>query len=198
MGQQKYRKAGRKKIDFLTGWPYMIYGLFIGLGIAYLIHINNNKDGATQEVTAIIEPNTEEVLEIQEKIKFEDSKNITFDFYDMLPNLDVDIYDNTTSSKLMPESKEINLSKPQGDSSTNSSSIYIIQAGAFSVLEVAEKRGEEIMKLGLITEIKRGSFNNKTVYRVYTAPIKNLKDLNRARTILTDLEIDFLIKKMSE
>lgn len=219
MAPQKRRKAGRKKSDPFPGWLHMVAGLAIGLAVAYGIYVSDRRQ-LSIPAQPVPEPAVatapQEVIEVMPV-----EAGITFDFYDMLPNLDVDLYDNAAAPQPLAQSVAQPQTQAEATMATAGLSeappspaptapvepaapvaqkpgIYILQAGSFSVLEVAQRRKAEMTELGVPSEIKRGNVNGKTVYRVYTAPMDKPEDVNRVRTLLIGVGIDILQKRVSD
>jgi cell division protein FtsN len=237
MAKQKRRKAGKKQTDSIPGWVHMSAGLAIGLAVAYGIYVSDRRQPSIPMPVAA-ETQPEEAVTPQEVVEIippENETAITFDFYDMLPNLDVDLYDNAAAAQpraqhqlqpalaaqppapavapaptpkpppvvatVQPAVKLAPSPAPITAAATpvaEKPGIYILQAGSFSRLEVAQKRKAEVTELGVTAELKRGTVNGKTVYRVYTAPLNNPQDVNRVRTLLIGVGIDILQKRVSD
>jgi hypothetical protein len=226
MAKQKRRKAGKKNGDKLPGWVHMSAGLAIGLAVAYGIYVSDRRQpplpeaAAPEPVAATANVAADPVEEVLPEV---DADAITFDFYDMLPNLDVDLYENAAAREtVLPAPAPVmqdSVSDPEPVIAPQPApvraesrrvpvevalpeaqrpGIYILQAGSFSALEVAQKRRVEMQELGVPATIKRGSVNGKTVYRVYTDPMDNPRDVNRVRTLLTGVGIDILQKRVSD
>ena len=73
-----------------------------------------------------------------------------------------------------------------------------VHKAGLAAARLAQQRKGEMEELGVPAEIKRGSVNGKTVYRVYTNPMDNPQDVNRVRTLLTGVGIDILQKRVSD
>jgi hypothetical protein len=211
------RKAGTKKNSSgMPGWVHMLAGLAIGLAVALGIYVSDRQQPPTPAPAEVVPESAPVAGEV---IPDEPEKGITYDFYDMLPNLDVELYDNAAppgqravvQPKLAPAPTPAPKQKPpvQNLPTDNRTSvvvarpvdkpgIYILQAGSFSLLEVAQRRKAEIALLGVHTEIKKGNVNGKTVYRVYTDPMDKPADVNRVRTLLNGVGIDILMKRVSD
>ncbi len=176
----------------MPGWIYLIMGLAIGLTVAYAVYVNGNKKLAQPAAEAVSElagkpaaRKPEPATLVEEPLAPGD---VTFDFYEMLPNLDVELYEiekAPATATVAPPA----VSKP---------GIYIIQAGSFGGLAEANKRKAELGLLGIHSEIKTGDANGRTVYRVYTDPMETPDDVNRASTLLTGAGIDILLKRVSD
>jgi cell division protein FtsN len=200
MARSKVRKAGQrggpaKKGNSMPGWVYMLAGLAIGLAVAYGVYVSGNKRLVTSQPEPVAEPAKAPAKKpatakpapaaVAEDVAAEG--DITFDFYEMLPNLDVELYEET---KTPTETAAPPAVSKQG--------IYIIQAGSFSGLADANRRKAELGLLGIHSEIKTGDAGGRTVYRVYTDPMENPDDVNRTSTLLTDQGIDILLKRVAD
>ena len=170
----------------------MSMGLAVGLAVAYAVYVSDRqtlveqtsapKPAATQEPASAIPEAVEETPEA----------DITFDFYNMLPNLDVEVYEEqrkpikTAPVKVTPRAQ---VEKP---------GIYILQAGSFSKLEDANRRKAQLALLGVHSDIKKGNANGRAVYRVYTDPMEKPEDVNRVSSLLTGANIEILRKRVSD
>ena len=193
MAKRKRRKAGKKASGNLPGWVHMLAGLAIGLTVAWGIYVSDRRQPPRPApVAAEREPASSAPPEVAEIVPVEPDGGITFDFYDMLPNLDVELFDNPAAPKNEEPVRQATsrvVEKP---------GIYILQAGSFSELPVAQRRKAEIALLGVHTEIKKGNLNGRTLYRVYTDPMENPQDVNRVSALLNNAGIDMLLKRVSD
>jgi cell division protein FtsN len=190
------RKAGRRKSDKgLPGWASMFTGLIIGLAVALYVYITDPTPPAIPLVT--MPQNTAQpasaIPETVEAVEVTPEPGITFDFYDMLPNLGVEVYEDERQPVLAKPparaSKPTRVSKP---------GIYILQAGSFSHIDDANRRKAQIALLGVRADIKRGLANKRTVYRVYTDPMEDPADVNRVSQKLQQANIEILLKRVSD
>lgn len=198
MVKAKVRKAGhhggtdRRKGSSVPGWIYLLMGLSIGLTVAYAVYVNSNKKLAQPAGEPVSAPAEKPAARKPQLAVVEDEPvapgEVTFDFYDMLPNLDVELYEIAKAPATATAAPPA-VSKP---------GIYIIQAGSFGGLAEANKRKAELGLLGIHSEIKTGDANGQTVYRVYTDPMENPEDVNRASKLLTGAGIDILPKRVSD
>ena len=199
--KKRKRTAGRRKSDKGPGWMGMMTGLVIGLTVAFFVYISELKppaqlksrvreqkqaaikavDKAGQSIGDAVDGAVEDAVE---------DKGITFDFYDMLPNLDVEVYEDD------PPARVVTRSVPPTRASTPG--IYILQAGSFSKVEDANRRKAEMALLGVRSEIKRGTANQRTVYRVYTSPMDSPDEVNRVSDTLRNSNIEILLKRVSD
>lgn len=208
--KKQRRKAGTKKNSgSIPGWAHMLAGLAIGLAVALGIYVSDRQQPPAPAPSAVA-PEPARVTVVEEMLPDEPEKGITYDFYDMLPNLDVELYDNAAppGQRAIVQAKPAPtpVQKPPTDNRAsvivaqpvNKPGIYILQVGSFSLLEIAQRRKAEIALLGVHSEIKKGNVNGKTVFRVYTDPMDKPADVNRVRTLLNGVGIDILMKRVSD
>jgi hypothetical protein len=184
------RKAGRRKSDnYLPGWASMLMGLFLGLAVALYVYIT---DPTPPSIALIKLPlsNAQPASATPEAVKDSEvppEPGITFDFYDMLPNLGVEVYEDERAPTRSPTPARV--SKP---------GIYILQAGSFSNINDANRRKAQMALLGVRSEIKRGQVNKRTVYRVYTDPMEDPEEVNHVSEQLQQANIEILLKRVSD
>jgi cell division protein FtsN len=182
------RKAGRRKTDKrMPGWVSLLMGLVIGLGFAGYVYISDLR--APPIPIAILAPVTPPVTRTATAPKQSeaDKPGFGFDFYEMLPNLDVAVYEDKQPEKAAVAPTRV--TQP---------GIYILQAGSFRKPEDANRRKAQIALLGVHTEIKRGKANNREVYRVYTDPMEDPVDVNQTSERLRNANIEILLKRVSD
>lgn len=199
MAGKKRRKAGqrggaRNSGGSTPGWVYMLIGLSIGLTVAYAVYVNDRKQLAAPVTAAPVEPPAREPAStVPEEVEEIPEASVTFDFYEMLPNLDVEIYDEERQSvPALPQAA------PEPPAPVTRQGIYILQAGSFSRLEDANRRKAELGLLGVRSDIMKGAANGRTVYRVYTEPMEQPEDVNRASNLLTGAGIEVMRKRVSD
>ena len=197
MAKKKRRKAGRRASDrkaasATPGWVYMCMGLAIGLAVAYAVYVNDRKTLVEQPAAPVAKTTKEPASTIPEVIEETPEADITFDFYNMLPNLDVEVYEEqrapvvTAPVKVTPRAQ------------VEKSGIYILQAGSFSRLGDANRRKAQLALLGVHSDIKKGTANGRAVYRVYTDPMEKPEEVNRVSKLLTGANIEILRKRVSD
>lgn len=195
--KKRKRTAGRRKSDRIPGWMGMMTGLVIGLTVAFFVYISELKPPAQlksrmqEQKQAAIKAVDKAGQSIGDAVDDAvEDPGITFDFYDMLPNLDVEVYEDD------PPARAVTRSAPATRASTPG--IYILQAGSFSKVEDANRRKAEMALLGVRSEIKRGTANDRTVYRVYTSPMDSPDEVNRVSDTLRNSDIEILLKRVSD
>lgn len=192
MAKRRRRKAGRRKTDKrLPGWLYMFCGLAIGLAVAAGIYVSDRRDGITVTKPKQVRPAQVETAVAEPEAKRGDE--FEFDFYDMLPNLDVPVFEDRKAADRAPARAQ-----PVRQAPVEKPGIYILQAGSFTSAEDARRREGEIALLGIRAEVRKGDANGRTVYRVYTRPLDTPDAVNRTQKRLNDAGIDTLRKRVSD
>ncbi|MEJ2137965.1 MAG: SPOR domain-containing protein [Gammaproteobacteria bacterium] len=199
MAGKKRRKAGHKggarsSGSSTPGWVYMLIGLSIGLTVAYAVYVNDRKQIGETVTTAPVEPPAREPASaVPEEIEEIPEASVTFDFYEMLPNLDVEVYEEEREPvRTLPQAT------PEPPAPVTRQGIYILQAGSFSRLEDANRRKAELGLLGVRSDIMKGAANGRTVYRVYTEPMEQPEEVNRTSNLLTGAGIEVMRKRVSD
>jgi len=179
----------------------MMGGLAIGLFVAFVVWLNNApRDRNQDSIANVISDTFSDLQENAKKRKQqrpepvpskpaetkEDAKPQTsFDFYYILPELEVAVPDRELASKTQ-EAK----TSPQ-----QASIDYIIQAGAFRQHEQADNLKAKLALHGIIAYIQTVNNNNDTWHRVRIGPINNIAQLNQMRKRLKDNGIANIVVK---
>lgn len=193
MTRGKRRKVVKRDQSRIPGWVHMLLGLAIGLAVALGIYVNDRRMLPTAgtpvaPATAPAPAPAPAPVNVAPVEPVPDTEpRVTFDFYEMLPNLDVDVYEEPR-----PQPRPIPVPE------TLNPGIYILQAGSFSGLEDANRRKAEIALLGVRSDIKKGTANGRTVFRVYTDPLESGDDVNRISGLLRGAGIEVLAKRVSD
>lgn len=194
MAKRRRRKAGRRKTDSrLPGWLYMTFGLAIGLAVAAGIYVSDRREGIT-----VTKPTQSRPAKVETAVKDpepapEKGDEFEFDFYDMLPNLDVSVFQDKGDATQAPTRAQ-----PVTQAPVEKPGIYILQAGSFTSAADARRREGEIALLGIRAEVRQGEANGRTVYRVYTRPLDTPEAVNLTQKRLNDAGIDTLRKRVSD
>ncbi len=188
MAKRKKRRTKRRSTqqqDY-PGWVWMLFGLGIGLSVAFAVYMKDNRpatrpqpvakqpasldgaldDNGEQSVAAVADP--------------EESQN-RFDFYEMLPSFEV----------VIPE-EEPDVSRDTEPRAVEEPGVYILQAGSFTTLADADRRRAQLALQGIESQIQRVTIDDKTYHRVRIGPTDDLDELNMLRSRLRAAEIDVL------
>ena len=189
MAKQKKRRTRKrstsrtKKQDY-PGWLWMLFGLSIGLSVAFAIYVKDRRPNGVppfaQKDTAP-EVAADEKGAVESSVDTEPPKKNRFDFYDMLPNFEV----------IIPE-QEPNVAADIEPQAVVKPGIYVLQAGSFTIYADADRRRAELALQGIESNIQRVSIDDKTYHRVRIGPIDDLDQLNILRSRLRAARIDVL------
>jgi cell division protein FtsN len=184
--QRKRRSTRQKKQTEYPGWLWMLFGLAIGLSVAFAVYV---KDRGPEAVTIATQPepagpgstlddNDESSAGVSEDVE---SPKDRFDFYTMLPAFEMIITD---------EKPDVNEDiEPQA---IEEPGVYLLQAGSFSTHNDADRRRAELALHGIESRVQRAKVNNRNYFRVYVGPIDDLDELNVTRSRLREAKIDVM------
>jgi cell division protein FtsN len=186
------RRTSRSSSQDYPGWVWMLFGLAIGLAVAFAIYVRDPQAtpvaaGEPQPASLAatmdenIDDNGEQVTEPEEPTESR------FTFYDMLPNFEVVVPEEDPDVRADTEPRAV--VEP---------GVYVLQAGSFSHYEDADKRRAELALQGIESNIQRITIDDKTYHRVRIGPIDNLDELNVTRSRLRAANIDVLRIKLGE
>ena len=195
-----YAKTPRPKHpNSIPGWAWMLAGLTIGLFVALLIYINDftassNKSAVKDAFNSIVNTTSNNVKELKKKAesstKNSSGENTTsskprFDFYTILPELEVTVPDEELSS---PEPNSKQTSKP--------TTPHMLQAGSFRRYEAADKLKATLALQGISAKIQTiTKSDGGKWHRVQVGPINDLNILNQTRHKLRTMGIASIVVK---
>jgi len=170
----------------------MLFGLTIGLSVAFAIYMKDQRNPVPPQSVARQPASMEESLERTPLAAAaepattpvpaaEENAEPRFSFYNMLPNFEV----------VLPE-EESDVSRDRAIEAIQQPGTYVLQAGSFGDLADADRRRAELALLGLESRIQRVSIDDKTFHRVRIGPISDLDRLNLIRNQLRQAKIDAL------
>ena len=187
MAQRKRRRSkSRKKQQEYPGWLWMLFGLALGLSVAFAVYVKDRRP-ATVATAPAQQPasmqsaldNNNEVLDPEEPPA--ESGESRFTFYDMLPNFEV----------VIPE-QEPDVAVDAEPQAIVEPGLYVLQAGSFSQHADADRRKAELGMHGIESSIQRVTIDDRTYHRVRIGPTDDLDELNMLRSRLRAAQIDVL------
>ena len=179
MAQRKRRPAARSRSQQYPGWLWMLFGLAIGLAVAFAVYVNDrNRAGAAvarqpASMQDALDDNGETAAASEET-----PRERRFTFYDVLPNFELDVAN---------EAPAVDEEEPQAIVEPG---LYVLQAGSFSSHADADRRRAELALHGIESSISRVSVNGRDYHRVYVGPTEDLDELNLLRSRLREARID--------
>ena len=194
MAKRRKRRSSRSKPSGYPPVAWMLFGLAIGLSVAFAVYINGRgpapvaKKSAPQPASmqAALDDNGETTPE-PEPAPAPTRKDKRFTFYDILPNVEI-----LTGDSAMPTPAD---SAPKA---VEEPGVYILQAGSFSTNADADRRRAELGLQGIESHIQRVKVNDRNYHRVYIGPTDDLDELNMLRSRLRAAQIDVLRIRVSD
>ncbi|MEJ2173081.1 MAG: SPOR domain-containing protein [Woeseiaceae bacterium] len=185
MAKRKRKRSARaaKRPEY-PGWVWMLFGLSIGLSVAFAVYVKDRGAGVlpdTRPQPASLQSALDDNDEALVPESAPDPKTNRFTFYDMLPNFEV----------VIPE-EEANVTADNEPKAVIEPGLYVLQAGSFSAYSDADRRRAQLALQGIESTIQRVTIDDKTYHRVRIGPIDDLDKLNLLRSRLRAAQIDVL------
>ncbi len=175
----------------LPGWVWMITGLFIGLFVAFLIHLKDNYPGLSLPPSSNTQKQSTRHAPDARKTQRDNipaAPKTQFDFYTILPEMEIAIPDT-----------EINSNSGKNTAFKHDSK-FILQAGSFKKLSQADEMKASLALLGVQAKIQTVTINtnNKatTWHRVRLGPYDSFGEMNKIRSRLRRNKIEALLLKL--
>ena len=186
--KRKTRRSTQKQENY-PGWVWMLFGLAIGLSVAFAIFMKDRDTDvplqAVAQQPASMASTIEQTVPVAEPVTAAaqpaEPSERRFDFYEMLPNFEV----------IIPE-QEKNVSPDTQQEAVVQPGVYVLQAGSFTDFEDADRRRAQLALQGVESRIQRVMIDDKTYHRVRVGPTNDLNELNRLRNRLKQANIDVL------
>lgn len=158
------------------GWVWMLAGLAIGLSVALYVHLQHKGAAPAPEPVAsrVTKPLSQQA---EETAQLEPAPASAFDFYTMLPGLEV----------VVPE--EESRPRPGGRAAPApelAPGRYWIQAGSFRTYQEADRRKAELALLGMASSIQAVNLDGQTWHRVRIGPLPDAAETESTRRRLTE------------
>ncbi|MEM7304565.1 MAG: SPOR domain-containing protein, partial [Pseudomonadota bacterium] len=109
-----------------------------------------------------------------------------FDFYTLLPELEVVVDENTTSQS--SNNKNASVPKKSGN--------YVLQVGSFKSNEEADSLKAQLALMGVVTNIEVVNVNGTQWHRVRIGPSQSLEQLESTQKKLRAQKIDSILLKV--
>ncbi len=180
------RTTSRKPQPAVPGWAWMVIGLLVGLFIAFLVYLQQGGRGdALKKLTSAPArapaADTRAVTKTPSPEAPKKREGISFDFYNILPELEVVI----PAEELQPDAPV-----------AQEKSTYYLQVGSFKNSADAEARKAELFLLNFAPSVQTVTIDgNQTWHRVRIGPFTDRRRVDKARRRLQDNGIDFIMLK---
>lgn len=175
----------------LPGFVWLLAGLGIGLFVSFLMFLDKQpaenlsfKEAVVQELEKVKQDAETAVTKAEEKKANNSGKEPRFDFYTILPELEVFI----PESEIKTDSKT-NTAPKQPVPAISGGKQYLLQAGSFRNKDDAERLKANLALLGVESAIQSVSIKNDTWHRVRIGPFSNTNRLHDTLETLKDNKI---------
>ncbi len=188
---RKRRSSRSQKDADYPGWVWMIFGLAIGLSVAFAVYVKDREPAVIQTAAQPQPASMQDSLDVKEEVadaseeeqpqaevEVEESR---FEFYDLLPAFEMTV---DSEAPVIDEDVAPHAIEEPG--------IYMLQAGSFSTHGDADRRRAELALHGIESRVQRARVNERDFYRVYIGPIDDLEKLNVTRSRLRAAKIEVM------
>ena len=176
MARRKKRSTA-KSSSIIPAWIWLTLGILIGLGIAMFTRSNGRH--TTEEQTA---------TPSQSAITTEPKTKQKFDFYTLLPELEIVIPQEETKPPKQKPSTATTIEQPSGYKGG-----YLLQAGSFQQFNEADSLKARLALIGVVANIQSVEVNKTKWHRVQIGPSSNRKALEDLRKRLKASQIDTIL-----
>lgn len=188
--KRRKKRSRRQKQSEYPGWVWMLFGLAIGLSVAFAIYVRDPRPvtvAAQQPQPASLESALDDNGEQAANAEDSPPEENRFTFYDMLPNFEV----------VIPE-QEPHVIADATPKAVVKPGLYVLQAGSFTTYADADRRRAELALQGIESTIQRVTIDDRTYHRVRIGPTDDLDRLNMLRSRLRAAQIDVLRIRLGE
>ncbi|HXR62167.1 MAG TPA: SPOR domain-containing protein [Rudaea sp.] len=216
-GKQAYRGNDRQS---WPAWVWLGIGVLLGLTLSALVLIKDwapmlrkkNLPQPNPEATAPKEP---EQAVADEAGKKPAPPKKTFDFYSVLPEMEVVIPDAELSAKARAEQQrqQLAVAQAQAGNAANATSApaatnataapaepgarYVLLAGSYADPKAADEAKAKLALLGIVAKVQSITVNGKTFNRVMVGPYSNASETETAKKTLADSGIKAIPMKQA-
>jgi cell division protein FtsN len=186
-----FKRPRRQKKPPTPGWAWLLTGLAIGLCVALYVHLRHTSE--QQPVAPVATRAAQPASQQAEENELEPGEKSGFDFYTMLPGLEVVVPEDEIRSRGGPAGAGPEVVTPQAAPGR-----YWIQAGSFRRYQDADRRKAELALLGLGSSIQAVTLEGQTWHRVRIGPLPGAAEAESTRRRLVDNGIGALAVRERE
>lgn len=186
----KHRRKSSTARRPARGWLWFAAGLLVGVAGTLFAEFQDyfSAEGVVRAVRQATSTERQEARrEGKEEKPDQKTKRPRFEFYTMLPEMEVAVPDNELSN-----ASDASIEKMEAENVT-----YVLQAGSFRKLEQADRLKAELALIGMPAEIQTVSIEGGSKWhRVRVGPFTNLQALNEARSELQSSGLKVMVLKV--
>ena len=183
------RSTKSKGSSGIPAWFWLLGGVLIGLGTAVVLMVRGYLPEIKQHMPATDSrsPASSESALIEKRDKeAEKAKKPRYDFFTVLPEMEV----------VVPEQELSRKAEPVPDTATDSiQDSYILQVGSFRNAADAEQMKARLALLGSMATVQTVTVDSQTWHRVRIGPFEGARKADEVRRMLSDNQIDTLVMK---
>lgn len=192
--RKRYGGRRRQAPTGVPAWFWLLSGILIGLGTALMLMFKGYLPEMKQHQPAVdsTSPTGSEAALLKDETKSDKPKKPRFDFFTVLPEMEV----------VIPEQELKRKAKPLADSSgsnanTGDQDSYVLQTGSFRNASDAEQMKARLALMGSVATVQTVTVNAQTWHRVRIGPFKGARKADEMRRMLADNQIDTLVMKVN-
>lgn len=199
--RKKRKQATRGHNPTWPAWLWMAIGMLMGIALMGIVLVKDwapllrggDNPQPNPSATAPAEGDAALLPETAEKPR----RN--YDFYQVLPEMEVMIPDAELSATARAEQKERELADSPATTPTisDSSVRYVLQAGSYPAASAAEEAKAKLALSGFFAQVQPVTINGKTWHRVRLGPFASASELESSKRRLADLGINAIALKES-
>lgn len=171
-------------------WVWSVAGLVVGLLVAFLVFLQMRpqQSAPSEKPLAHKVPREHAPREVhKKKATPEPPPKPRFDFYNLLPEMEV----------IVPDAEIRGTPMPEGVKQVEKPGTYLLQAGSFRSRKQADQLRAKLALLGLETSVQTVSVDRRQAWhRVRVGPFHNLRELNEARALLKKNGVDAILIRL--
>ncbi|MEP6484662.1 MAG: SPOR domain-containing protein [Rudaea sp.] len=200
-----------------TSWPAWVWlglGVLLGLAISATVLIKDwapmlRKKNLPQPNAEATAPKESEQTVADEAGKKPTPPKKSYDFYSVLPEMEVVIPDAELSAKARAEQQrqQAAMAQTQNPAATppattpaapaDANARYVLLAGSYADSKAADEAKAKLAMLGIIAKVQSVSVNGKTWNRVMVGPYANASDTETAQKTLADAGVKAIPMKQA-
>ncbi|MGE0484683.1 MAG: SPOR domain-containing protein [Gammaproteobacteria bacterium] len=186
----------RKPVAVHGSWMSFLSGLGVGLLVAFGVYLWSGQlrlpgTGDDPAVAVPAEAYVEPAQTVEPTVELPRPK---FDFYKILPEMEVPIPDWELSEREHEHEAEEAAPDTELDSGT-----YLLQVGSFKSFDDADRVKASLALRGIAANIQRVVINGQDVwFRVHVGPLTNAEEIRAMRLKLVEINMDFILLRIGD
>jgi cell division protein FtsN len=171
-------------------WMWLFAGFLIGLGLAWYLFAKGyipQPNTPEAETAAETGPADEGAATEEVAPRSADGKRSQYDFFTVLPEMEVVVPEQELSKSAKPGSAEA--------ATPESTASYLLQVGSFRDVSDAEQMKARLALLGVVARVQTVTVNDSTWHRVRAGPVASAREADDIRMRLAENGIDSLVLK---